>query len=358
MNEQIKPSSDKVTNNMRKNQRVLVSVLMLFGFAAILVTGLMSYIMRYSPLLSAVHTFFGLLFVIYGVFHLRNNLRPMIQYFKGSVGKKWALFSIGIICSTVMGMFLGLPPFKTVTDVGYAIKELKPIDRQLVQTLYTRFEEQGKGLTIEVKAGDHYSGPGASVLGVRLTGVPQMAIWIEDSKGNYIETLYVTKASSNGSYSAGIFSTEEVRRPEALPHWAFSRGVRSDDGSMMPSTAQPLADAITGATPLSSFDLKTKTTMLKGDVVVKLEINRSYDFNGHYHKQAFPDDLIYSGDGSSAQPALVYATTVNFDDETQHYFMHLLGHSHHSGQNGELYTDLSGFTTAKEMVKRVIVEVN
>ena len=97
MNEQIKPSKDKVTNNMRKNQRVLVSVLMLFGFAAILVTGLMSYIMRYSPLLSAVHTFFGLLFVIYGVFHLRNNLRPMIQYFKGSVGKKWALFSIGII---------------------------------------------------------------------------------------------------------------------------------------------------------------------------------------------------------------------------------------------------------------------
>ena len=270
MNEQVKSSSNKATNKVSKNQRVLVSVLMLFGFAAILVTGLMSYVMRYSTLLSAVHAFFGLLFVIYGGLHLRNNLRPMVQYFKSAVGRKWPLLSMGIIVSTIVDMFLRLPPFKTVTDVGYAIKELKPIDRQLVQTLYTRFAEQGKGLTIEVKAGDHYSGPGASVLGVRLTGVPQMAIWIEDSKGNYIETLYVTKASSNGSYSAGIFSTEEVRRPEALPHWAFSRGVRSDDGSMMPSIAQPLADAITGATPLSSFDLKTKTTMLKGDVFVKL----------------------------------------------------------------------------------------
>ena len=63
MNEQVKSSSNKATNNVSKNQRVLVSVLMLFGFAAILVTGLMSYVMRYSTFLSAVHTFFGLLFV-------------------------------------------------------------------------------------------------------------------------------------------------------------------------------------------------------------------------------------------------------------------------------------------------------
>lgn len=96
---------------------------------------------------------------------------------------------------------------------------------------------------------------------------------------------------------------------------------------------------------------------MTGEVVVKLEINRSFDFNDVYHKHAFPDDPIYSGSGSSAQPALVYAATVNFNDVTPYYFMRLLGHSHHSGRDGKIYTDLTGFTTAKEMVKRVIVEV-
>lgn len=357
MKKQTEGLGNSVKKTANKNKRALVSILMLFGFVTILVTGLLSYILRYSPLLSVIHTFFGLLFVGYGGFHLRNNLRPMIQYLKGSNGKKWAWLSITLIFLTVLGSFLGLPPFQTVADFGYAIKELKPIERQLVQTLHTRFESQGKELSIDVKAGQYYSGPGATVFGVPLTGVPQMAVWTEDVDGHYIETLYVTKASSNSSYFAGLFSKQEVRRPEALPHWAFSRGIRSKDGLMMPSAAQPIADAMTGATPLSSFDLLTTATTMTGEVVIKLEINRSFDFNDYYHKQAFPQDHIYSGSGASAQPALVYAVTVNLNDATPYYFMKLLGHSHHSGKNGNIYTDMTGITTAKQMVERVIVEV-
>jgi len=36
--------------------------------------------------------------------------------------------------------------------------------------------------------------------------------------------------------------------------------------------------------------------------------------------------------------------------------MELIGRGHHSGENGKIYTDMSGITTAKEMIKRVIVE--
>jgi len=341
----------------KKSNRPIISIFMLFGFITIVATGLLSYVLRYNTLLSAVHTLFGLAFVSVGIFHLKNNLMPIFQYLKPSRGKRWAWLSALLIPVTVLGVLAGVPPFQTVIDAGYALKELKPVDRQRTETLYTRYRQQGKELSIDIKVGPHYSGPGAVILGVTTTGIPQMAVWIEDMNGNYLETLYVTKKASNSSYIQSLFGGDEVRRPEALPHWSFSRGIRSDDGLMAPSSANPIADAVTGATPVSSFDLRSVTNVEHDEVIVKFEVNRSFDFNEFYHSEAFPNDAVYSGSGSSAQPSLIYAATVNLNDDERYYFMTLIGRGHHSGKNGDLYTDLAGITTAKEMVNRVIVEV-
>ena len=337
--------------------RSVVSILMLFGFITILFTGLLSYGLRYNPLLSAVHTFFGLTFVCLGIVHLRNNLKPIIQYFSQPKGKRWAGVGTLSVSIVVLGSIAGIPPFQTVTDLGYALKELKPIDRHLTETLYTRFGQQGQKLSIEIKAGPSYTGPGAVFMGVTTTGIPQMAVWVEDKHGNYLETLYVTKKASNSSYVQSLFGGEDVRRPEALPHWSFSRGIKGDDGLMMPTADKPIADAVTGATPVSNFDLRSVTQAEHGEVVVKFEVNRSYDFNEFYHPNAFPSDSVYSGSGSSAQPSLIYSTTVNLDNKPGYYFMNLIGRGHHSGKDGRVYTDLSGVTTAKEIVNRIIVEV-
>ena len=35
--------------------------------------------------------------------------------------------------------------------------------------------------------------------------------------------------------------------------------------------------------------------------------------------------------------------------------MSLLGRGHHSGQDGEIYTDLGGITTARDLVARALV---
>ncbi len=217
------------------NTRPWVSILMLFGFLTILVTGLMSYALRYNSWLSSVHTVFGLLFVVYGILHLKNNLRPLISYLKPTGSRKALWFSLVLIPVTVVSLSLGLPPFQWLIDASYALKELKPIERQTSTVLYTQMGRAGRKLSIDVKAGPHYSGPGAKVLGVTLTGIPQMAIWVEDTEGNYLETLYVTKKASNSSYLQGFFGTEQARRPEALPHWSHSRGVASEDGLLMPS---------------------------------------------------------------------------------------------------------------------------
>ena len=344
-------------NKVKSNTRALVSIFMLFGFVTIVVTGVLSYVLRYNSLLSAVHTVFGLLFVGYGIFHLKNNFKPMVSYLKQTIMRKWLWLSALLIPVVIVTLLAGLPPTQWVIDVGYALKELRPIDRQTSSTLYTRLGETGREISIDIKAGKHYSGPGAKVLGVTTTAVPQMAVWMEDISGNHLETLYVTKKASNSSYVQSLFGGEEVRRPEALPHWSHARGIVSDDGLLMPSRSKPLADALTGATPTASFDLRSVSTAARDAVVIKLEINRSFDFNEVYHKNAFPDDAVYSGSGNSAQPSLVYGVTVNFTNEQPYYFMTLMGRGHHSGKDGQIYTDLSGVTTAKEMVARAIVEV-
>ena len=113
----------------KNSNRPVVSILMLFGFITILITGLLSYGLRYNSLLSAVHTVFGLAFVSFGIFHLKNNLKPIFQYLKQARGRRWAWISALLIPLTVVGLLAGLPPFQTVVDAGYALKELKPIDR-------------------------------------------------------------------------------------------------------------------------------------------------------------------------------------------------------------------------------------
>lgn len=341
----------------KTNPRPLVSIFMLFGFMTILVTGLLSYVLRYNSLLSAIHTVFGLLFVGYGIFHLKNNVRSMVSYLKQRKMRKWVWSSFLLVPIIVVTLLAGLPPFQWVVDAGYAIKELRPIDRQTNRTLYTKLGEPGRGISVDVKAGEHYSGPGAKVLGVTITGIPQIAIWLEDMSGNHLETLYVTKKASDSSYIRSLFGGEEVRRPEALPHWSHARGVKSEDGLLMPSRAQPLVDALTGATPVASFDLRSVKMSDDLHVVVKLEINRSFDSNEVYHKNAFPDDEVYSGSGNSAQPSLIYAAAVDLTKGQPYYFMELLGRGHHSGKDGQIYSDLSGITTAKQMVARAIVEI-
>jgi hypothetical protein len=163
-------------NIEKKSNRPVVSILMLFGFITILITGLLSYGLRYNSLLSAIHTFFGLTFVGFGIFHLKNNFRSMLHYLKQPKGKRWAWISSFLVVITAILLAAGLPPFQTVVDVGYALKELKPVDRQLTETLYTRFNQQGRNLSVDIKAGKHYSGPGARILGVTTTGIPQMAV--------------------------------------------------------------------------------------------------------------------------------------------------------------------------------------
>jgi len=65
-------------------------------------------------------------------------------------------------------------------------------------------------------------------------GSNQFAVWIEDSSGKYIKTLYATRFTANGGWQ---------RRAQSLPGW-----VKAAQAVNMTTTE---IDAITGATPSS-----------------------------------------------------------------------------------------------------------
>ena len=60
----------------------------------------------------------------------------------------------------------------------------------------------------------------------------QFAVWIEDSLGNYVKTIYATKFTANGGWS---------KRPQSIPVWVQKSGLAKLNKKDV--------DALTGATP-------------------------------------------------------------------------------------------------------------
>jgi hypothetical protein len=189
---------------------------------------------------------------------------------------------------------------------------------------------------------------------------PTFVIWLEDQKGIYIQTLFVTKAFAQGVYkygdkSAGNWAPGEVQRPAALPYWTYKRAELGPDGSILPGPNNKIPDAYTGATPAGSFALNAKTDkLLNGKVNVMLEINQTWDWNQFWTNNLYPDDADYQ---SSCQPSIVYSGLLNIDVVGSTVLLKPIGHGHYSGKNGVLYSDLSTITTALHIAEQITATV-
>ena len=191
---------------------------------------------------------------------------------------------------------------------------------------------------------------------------PSFAIWVEDLEGNYIETLYVTQYFAKGIFGHG--ETEqgkwknepgEVRRSAALPYWSHKRNIKANDGLYAPAPETAVPDALTGATPKGNFKLETGSKMeANKKFKVLLEVNQAWDSNDYWSNSKFPDDFDYK---TSLQPALVYETSIESESMKTEFNLTAIGHSEPSGKTGELFTDLTTITTAKEIFSKILVRI-
>ncbi|HRZ42540.1 MAG TPA: hypothetical protein P5228_07550 [Bacteroidales bacterium] len=189
---------------------------------------------------------------------------------------------------------------------------------------------------------------------------PLMVFWLEDEAGNYLKTLYVARSIGKGvfSYGAtdrGAWMPGPIQRPAALPYWGYKRNVKNEFGNYIPSPGMPLPDAITGPTPPRDFILKTYTgTDVPDQVVLKMEINQTWDFNEFWTNGKYPGNTEYT---TSCQPALVYEARISLKDTGKEITMKPIGHSHYDGSDGSLTPDLTTLTTALDIAKELKVVV-
>jgi hypothetical protein len=203
---------------------------------------------------------------------------------------------------------------------------------------------------------------------------PQLAIWLEDSSGNYLETLLVTTSTARGLFYSGrsasnFKNTDRVkeeedaptRRVDALPYWSHKRNHKYSDGFYSPHPSQPLPDAITGATPRENFYFISGDSVIYKTTSFRLmvEVNVAFDENEYYSEYDFLDDSLYhGGTGLLGQPSLIYGTTIRNDDAQRYYILSLIGHGHHSGATGDLVSGMNTITTAKYVVERIVVGIS
>lgn len=189
---------------------------------------------------------------------------------------------------------------------------------------------------------------------------PTFAIWLEDTSGKYIQTLFVTSAIGQGVFnygdkSGGKWKPGEVRRPAALPYWSFKRAFKNEYGTFEPTPRSKVPDAYSGATPDGNFRLTSRSDIpLKGKVKIMFEINQPWDWNEYWNNSLYVNDEEYK---TSCQPSVVYSTVVDMDTPGIKTDMKPAGHGHYSGKTGELFTDLSTITTALHIAERISVTV-
>ncbi|SFK25608.1 hypothetical protein SAMN05216357_10126 [Porphyromonadaceae bacterium KH3CP3RA] len=213
--------------------------------------------------------------------------------------------------------------------------------------------EQGD-IKVVIEKGDEWLHDFPLFLGIEKKNPPQVAMWIEDLNGKYISTIYVTHKIATESWLAN----KGNRRKEALPVWCHARGIVYPDGLYLPTKDEPVIDAVTGATPHGSFNIKITPVVNLRQFVVKMEVNHSTDWNNHYPKDAKDEDINYSGGKEgSGQPAVVYAATIDLDLPEKEYTASLIGHSSPDGSNGDINTDISTLTTATKIVKQITINI-
>lgn len=213
--------------------------------------------------------------------------------------------------------------------------------------------QHGAGeMAVVIEPGENWLHDFKLPLGLQRKNAPQLAVWLTDTTGRYLKTLYVTQKTA----SQGWLFSGGSRRPEALPRWSHTRGVRYEDGLYLPTRRKPLSDAVTGATPRGTFRVRFSAEELPTVYMVWVEVNHSTDFNDAYPREAEPDAPGWSGGRmGSGQPAVVYAAKIDSREKSLPAEAELVGHSAPDGADGSLCRDVSELTSALKIVRNIAI---
>ena len=175
----------------------------------------------------------------------------------------------------------------------------------------------------------------------------QMAIWLTDEQGVFLDTVYVTRKVAKkglGNRRGELDDKWGGARLSALPVWAFNRGVDYGNGNFYPPKNKPLPDAISSATPKAGefvWEWKPKQALKPGKYFYYIEVNKSFDENEHHNYS------WYRG-----QPSVVWRGSIQTGNQVSKSEAKVLGHGNVAGEDGKINPDLSTLTTSLELIEK------
>jgi hypothetical protein len=174
----------------------------------------------------------------------------------------------------------------------------------------------------------------------------QMAIWITDANGKFIDTVYVTKKTAKdglGNQPGGLDDKSGGPRLSTVPVWAFARGIDYGGGNFYPPADRPLPDAVTSATPKSGEFSRTwipAKPLKPGKYFFYIEIDKSFQKNSSHNYS------WYRG-----QPSVVWKGSFTAGRISSSGKAKIIGHGDPAGANGKIYPDVSTLTTALKYIE-------
>jgi len=188
----------------------------------------------------------------------------------------------------------------------------------------------GPRISLNLEPGAHYA-KDAQFLWFKYTVWPQVAVWIEKPDGTYIDTIYVTEIVVTGKYDAA----PKKGRPEALPVWSH--------------LTKENVDAVSSPTTVGSavkYGNDIAARLPAGEYIVKLETNRSYDWNAAYTKK---------NAGVNGQPSLVYEANLTIGGARTDVAFKPVGTGSVDGSDGKVRPGLDGIDTALQLFSSMSV---
>ena len=172
---------------------------------------------------------------------------------------------------------------------------------------------------------------------------PQLAVWLENEADETIQMVKVTH-NTGANYWVG-----KVECSVALPFWVtFYNKQTGTEGP--PTWDHPAPDSITCATPKT--ELTAEATVPGGTRwTYYVEVNVSGDYNATFQRMSMTAGSDRYGNG---QPSLIYR---GFIDATPGSTSRpeLIGRTDQYMATGQIDEDLTGITTAKELLREITV---
>lgn len=348
--------------------RHFVNLALVPFFLTLVVTGLLRFLLPFSLVTTRIHIIAGFAVLVLVGLHLASR----VTYFKGiirftgnkpvkrkPISDKALLGVVGLWIFLLATSLWNLPPASQIIGASYESRNRATIFRSDPKTVY---KSVGDGLRLKRVADssdasvlvqidwssaylDAYGQKGQPFTGSR----PQVAIWAESETGTLIETLYLSEKSAFRENFE--WAGHQHRRVDILPIWrnrfTLTTGI-APDGEQ--------AAFFSGATPEHSFSIHNYLKTNSESFYLYVEINAPGDSNDFFHSNKKPDDEGYVKPGIG-QPSLLYGAHVTPGQDKQYLLLDLVGHGGSNNSDGSIHYDLEPFTSAKNLVEKILVRV-